>query len=169
MDSVVGLLVTSKRVYAKGDLPRLLLPVLPSLWWAPANPHLHRRPFNTSRWFWFSILWSQCSFPPSLCAHKVLFVPSKTGVSVSPSLWKSCSQILLAFKVRFAGNQFLCQIPRLGSLTWDSEPSQQWENFFGIILWVTHFLEMGFDFIMIVPLLLSFCSFFVFGHGVSLW
>ena len=35
-------------------------------------------------------------------------------------------------------------------------------------LWVTHLLGLGFDFIMIVPLLPSHWSFFfVFGHGVS--
>ena len=34
-------------------------------------------------------------------------------------------------------------------------------------LWVTHLAGMGFDFIMIVPLLLSHCGFFVFGHGIS--
>ena len=51
---------------------------------------------------------------------------------------------------------------------WGSEPSQQWENFFGIILWVTHFSGMGFDFIMIVPLLPSFHGFFcVFGCKLS--
>ena len=53
--SMVGLMVTSKRVYAKGELP-----VPPSLWWAPANPLLHRRPSNTSRYFWFSLLWGHC-------------------------------------------------------------------------------------------------------------
>ena len=51
------------------------------------------------------------------------------------SQWKSCSQILLAFKVRFPGDsQTLYQVPRLRSLVWGSEPSQQWENFFGIIV-----------------------------------
>ena len=51
-----------------------------------------------------------------------------------PFLWKSCNQILLGFKVRFhVDNQSLCYVPRLGSLMWSSEPSQQWENFFGII------------------------------------
>ena len=66
---------------------------------------------------------------------KVLFVPFKIGASVSPVLWKSYDQIPLAFKVRFPGDsQFFCQVPRLGSLTWGSEPSQQWENFFGIIV-----------------------------------
>ena len=42
------------------------------------------RPSNTSRYFWFSLLWSHCSFPLSLGAGNVLFVPSKTGVSFTP-------------------------------------------------------------------------------------
>ena len=50
-------------------------------------------------------------------------------------LWKSYNQIPLAFKVRFPGNsQSLCWIPRLGILTWGSEPLQQWENSFCIIV-----------------------------------
>ena len=50
-------------------------------------------------------------------------------------LWKSFNQILLVVKDRFPGDsQSLCQIPRLGSLTWGSEPLQQRENFFGIIV-----------------------------------
>ena len=96
---------------------------------------------------------------------------SKNGVSAQV-LWKSCNQIPLDFKVRFTGDsQCLYQIPRLGSLMWDSEPSQQGKNFFGIIVLksvVTHPAGMGFDFIMIVPLLLScYGFFFVFGNGVS--
>ena len=48
-----------------------------------------------------------------------------------PVLWKSCNQIPLALKVRFPGDsQSLCWIPRLGSLMWGFETSQQWENFF---------------------------------------
>ena len=48
--------------------------------------------------------------------------------------WKFYNQIPLAFKVRFSGDsQSLWQVPRLGSLTWCWELSQQWENFFGII------------------------------------
>ena len=47
-------------------------------------------------------------------------------------LWMPYNQRLV-FKVRFPGDsQSICQIPRLGNLTWDSEPSQQWENFFDI-------------------------------------
>ena len=40
---------------------------------------------QASRQVWFSLLWDQCSFPLSLGTRKILFVPSKTGVSVSPS------------------------------------------------------------------------------------
>ena len=57
----------------------------------------------------------------------------------SPVLWKYCNQILVTFKVRFPGDsQVLFWIPRLGTLTWGSEPSQQWANFFGIIIF--HFV-----------------------------
>ena len=52
-----------------------------------------------------------------------------------PVLSKSCNQIPLAFKVWFSGiSSSHCQTPRLGSLTWDSEPSLQWVNFCGIIV-----------------------------------
>ena len=77
----------------------------------------------------------------------------------APVVWKSYNQIPLVFKVRFPGDsQSLCQIPRLGSLTWASEPSPQWENVFGIIVLqfvVTNFMGIGFDFIVMAPLLLS--------------
>ena len=45
MGSMVELMVTSKRAFIKDDHPRLLLPVSQSLWWAPADPHLNRKPF----------------------------------------------------------------------------------------------------------------------------
>ena len=72
-----------------------------------------------------------------LVVCKLLFVPSKTGVSqtVSRVQWKSYNQILLAFKVRFPrDSQSLCHIPRLGSMMWCPELSQQRENFAIIIL-----------------------------------
>ena len=48
--------------------------------------------------------------------------------SVSPVLWKCWNQIPLTLKVRFPGDtQFLCQIPRLGSLFWGLELLQVWE------------------------------------------
>ena len=50
-------------------------------------------------------------------------------------LWKSCKSIPLGFKVRYPGYLYsICWISRLGSLTWGSEPSQQCENIFGIIV-----------------------------------
>ena len=77
-------MVNTKRAYAEEHLPGLLLPLPLFLQWAPANSHLHRRPSDTSRWIWFSLLWGHCSFPlgPDVC--KILFVPSKSRVSVSP-------------------------------------------------------------------------------------
>ena len=61
--------------------------------------------------------------------------PPRLESLLLPVLWKSYNQILLALKARFPGNsQSLRQIPRLGSLTWGSEPSQQHENVFGIIV-----------------------------------
>jgi len=45
------------------------------------------------------------------------------------------NQIPLAIDTRFPGDsQSLCWIPRLEGLTWGSEPSQKYENFFGIIV-----------------------------------
>ena len=129
---MVSLMATFRRVYTEGDLPSLLLPVSRLCVW-PLPTHTSPGEPHPSRWFWFSLPWSRCSFPLGLGVHVVWFVPSKTGVSVPPVLWKSCNQILLAFKVRFPGDsQPLCQVPRLGSLTWGSRPSQQWENLFGI-------------------------------------
>ena len=85
-----------------------------------------------------------------------------------PVLWKPCNQILLPFKVRFpACSQSLCWIPRLGSLTWGSEPARQRENFFGTTVFqfvVCPPSGIRFDFIMIAPRLPSHCDFsFVFG------
>ena len=55
--------------------------------------------------------------------------------SVSPVLWKFCSQIPLIFKVRFPGaSQSLCQISRLRRLLWGLELSQQCENCFGVMV-----------------------------------
>ena len=117
-------------------------------------------------------LWGHCCFPLSLGACKFYFCPLRLECLFPLVLWKSCNQILLAFKVRFPGDsQSLCPIIRLGSLTWGSEPSQQWENFFGIIVlqFVIHPpAGIGLDYIVIVPFLPSCSGFlFVFGHGVS--
>ena len=92
--SFIGLMVNSKRVYAKGDLSVLLLPVPLSLWSAFPDPCLHRRHSNTSRQFWFSFLWCHYSFALGLGVHKILFAPSKTRVCFPQSygslIIKSC-------------------------------------------------------------------------------
>ena len=66
--------------------------------------------------------------------HTLLCVcPSRVESLFPPVLPKSCNQILLAFKVWFSRNSSSrCQTPRLGSLTWGSEPSLQWVDFCGI-------------------------------------
>ena len=59
--------------------------------------------------------------------------PSRVESLFPPVLSKSCNQIPLAFKVWFSGNSSShCHTPRLGSLTWGSEPSLQWVDFCGI-------------------------------------
>ena len=126
-------MVTSKRVYIKGDLPRLLLPV-PHPCGKPLPTHSSTGDLPTLAGILVqSPVESLLLSSESWCAQ-VLFVLSKTGVSASPSPVEVFNKILLAFKVRFPGDsQSLCQVPRLGSLTWSSEASQQWDNFFGII------------------------------------
>ena len=127
-------MVTSKRVYAKGDLPSLLLPV--------PCPCGKLRLTHTSTGYTPTLV--GISFQ---CPEGSLVLSSETWCMqdfvcalqdwslIPPVLWKSNNQIPLGFKVRFPGDsQSLCQTPRLGSLTWGSEPSQQWKNFFGIIV-----------------------------------
>ena len=116
-------------------LPRTYGPVSLSPQWAAATPRLCRRPSTTSRLVWFSLLWGLCSFPLGPDVHATLCVHSKSGVSVSPSPVEVLQSNPLAFKVWFSGNSsFHCQTPRLGSLTWGSEPSLQWVDFCGIIV-----------------------------------
>ena len=58
--------------------------------------------------------------------------PPRVG-SLFPPVLSICNQIPLAFKVWFSRNSSSrCQTPRLGSLTWGSEPSLQWVDFCGI-------------------------------------
>ena len=105
--------------------------------------------------------------------HTLLCVcPPRVESLFPPVFSKSCSQIPLAFKVWFSGNSTsCCWTHMLGSLRWGSDPSLQWVDFCGNIVLqsVSHPpAVMGFDFIVIAPLLLSHCSFsFVFGCEVS--
>ena len=105
-----------------------MLPVSPSLWWAPADPHFTGDApalagifGSVSCGVTAPFLWVLVCRRPCWCAPRLesLF---------PPVLWKSYNQIPLALKARFPGDsQSQCQISRLGSLMWGSEPSQQWE------------------------------------------
>ena len=73
---------------------------------------------------------------PCVLMHTLLCVcPPSVESLFPPVLLKSYSQIPLSFNVWFSRNSSShCQTPRLGSLTWGSEPSLQWVDFCGIIV-----------------------------------
>ena len=59
--------------------------------------------------------------------------PPRVESLFPPVLSMSCNKIPLAFKVWFSRNSSsCCRTPRLGSLTWGSEPPLQWVAFCGI-------------------------------------
>ena len=76
----------------------------------------------------------------AFCLMELLFFSFMGGAPrleslFPPVLWESCNQIQMGFRVIFPeDSQALCQVLRLGSLMWGSKPSQQWENFFGLIV-----------------------------------
>ena len=123
-------MVTAKRVYAKGDHPRLV-PL--SLWWTPAAPCLHRRQNSTGSFASLSsgvtalFLWVlvQAIFCCALQDWNLCFPQSCESLVI-----KSCGlqdQILRGFPVPLLD-------PQAGKPDMGSEPSQQWENLFGIIV-----------------------------------
>ena len=59
-------------------LPQLLLPELLCPWRATADSFPHRRPSDTQRQVWLSLLWGSLLLSLSPGVHKVLFVPSKS-------------------------------------------------------------------------------------------
>ena len=121
------------------------------------------------RWLWFScgvivpLLWV-------LVCAKFCLCPPRQESLFPPVLWKSYNQIPLVFKAGFPGDfQSLFLVCRLGSgvLNFHNSVRMSLVLLFSS-LWVTHLAGMEFDFIMILPLLMSYCSFFfVFEHGVS--
>ena len=117
----------------QGVLPRTSAASVLVPWWATGALHLCRRPSNTSRLVWFSLLWGHCSFPLVPMRTLLCVCPPRVESLFPPVLLKSCNQIPLAFKVWFSRNSSsCCQTPRLGSLTCGSEPSLQWVDFCGI-------------------------------------
>ena len=129
--SMVGIIASYKRIYTKGDCP--VLPTL--LTHAPTGdpptgdpPTLAGSFGSGSCGVTAPLLWVWVHAEFRLC-------PPRLESLFPPVLWKSCHQILLAFRVRFLGDsQSLSWILRLESLMWGSESSQQWENFVGIIV-----------------------------------
>ena len=98
--------------------------------------------------------------PTTLC------VPSKSGVSVSPSPAKVLQSNSTTFQSLIL-QEFL--LPLLDHQVW--KPDMRLRTFTPVVglLWYNCSpAVMGFDFIVITPLLQSHCSFFfVFGCGVS--
>ena len=90
--------------------------------------------------------------------------PQSCGSPIIKSCWLSRSDSL-------GIPSCLVRFPRLGRLTWDSEPSRRGRTYLVLFfssLSVTHLVSMGFDFVVIVPLLPSHSSFFfVLWCGVS--
>ena len=123
-------------------------------------------------------LWGYCSFPLSLGARKVLFVPPKTSFCL-PLASHSCGNLVIKSRwpsrwdslgipspfVRFPGWEAWRGFPNLPNSGGRGGASL---SLLFSRLWVIHPAGTGFDFMMIVTLLISHCSFFfVFGCGIS--
>ena len=117
---MAGLKSNSKRVYTKGDRPSLLPPALPSLPWASSCPTPAGRLGSVSCGVTVPFLWVLVH------ARFCLWLPSLESLFF-PVLWP--------FRAGSLGipSPFV-RSPGWGSLTRGSKPSQQWENFFGIIV-----------------------------------
>ena len=168
-------MVDSGTAHSKEYFPELLLPVSLSLWWATATPHLCRRPSNTSRYVWFSFLLGHCSFLLGPDAHTTLCVPSKSGVSVSPSPVKVLQSYPTRLQSLILWEFFLPLLdpqvgkPDVGLRTFTPVGGLLWYNC-SPVCESTHTVDMESHFIVIAPLLPSHCSFsFVFGSGISFW
>ena len=84
--------------------------------------------------------------------------------------WKSCSQIPLAFKVRFPGDsQTLCQVPGLEAWCGVQNLNKSGKTSLVLLFFNLSPTRWTWDLIIVIlPLLLSHCGFFlVFGRGVS--
>ena len=148
-----------------------MLPVSPSLWWAPADPHFTGDApalagifGSVSCGVTAPFLWVLVCRRPCWCAPRLesLF---------PPVLWKSYNQIPLSSKPDSMG----VPSPFVGSPGWEvwCEVQNLHSSWITLLLlfsrlFVTHPVGMGFDFVVIVPCLQSHCGIiFVFGQGVS--
>ena len=126
---MVGLMVNSKRVYAKGAFQ------CPCPCGEPLPTHTSTGgPPTLAGGFDSVSLGSLLLSSGSWCKQN--FVCALQDWSLFPPvLWKSYNQIPLALEFKFPGDsQSHGQISGMGSLMWDSEASQQCENLFGIIV-----------------------------------
>ena len=130
---MVGLMETSfKRAYAnKLCLPGLLLPVSLTPQQAGNCQPMPAQETPKHSQEGLAQFLVGVTAPLPWCAQGYFY---SLQVSLLPSvLRKFCIQILMTFKVRFSGDsQSVCQVSRLGNLTWGQEPSQQCDNFFGM-------------------------------------
>ena len=157
--SMAGLMVTSKRVYAEGNLA-----VPPSLWWAlqthasTGDPPTLAGSFDSvSFGVTAPLLWVLVCAKFCLCLPRLEFLfPSVLWRPIIKSHWPSRLDSLGI------------PSPSVGSLGWEAGHGVQNLHNNGRTsllllfssLWVTHLVGMGFDFIVIAPLLLSHCRFF---------
>ena len=142
-----------------------------SPFWATATP---LPPQETLQDQWVGLAYAPVNsllFPWNLVHARTCVYPARVECLFPPVPWSNCNQALLAFKAKCSeGFSSLCQNPKLGILTWDSELNPVGELLYIIILqfWVTDPCVMRFDYIGIVPLLPSHCGFFiVFGCRIS--
>lgn len=167
---MVGLIEASERTHTTNALPRTVSALTLVLW---VNHTAAPVPCRTP----YSGLADRCG--SGSCGittageHKTLCVPSKSGAFIFPSSVKVLWSNPLAFKVRFSGDSCShCWILRMGN------PDMDLRNFAPVgellwyncspFLWFIHLAVTGFDFIMIVSLLLSHCGFSLFpGCGDS--
>ena len=130
--------------HAKGHLPGLLqlVPLPPRQ--APADPPPRETPPLAGRSGSVSYGVTAAQFPWVFVLTRFCLSPLRMESLFHTVLWKTCNHILLAFRVRFPGDsQALCWIRRPGSLTWVLDPSQQWENVFGCIVFQFVGFPMG--------------------------
>ena len=160
-------MVTSKRTYAKTHIPGLLLPMPWTPQWATANPCSAGDPQTLIGKFVSCGLTGP--FPWVLVHTRFCWCPQEWTLFPTV-LWESFNEIPLAFRCP-GDSQSLCQIPRLGSMMWGLEPSQQCENFFGIIViqWVgcpPHRFGIWFCHDCVPPTILLLCPWIL---GIFFW
>ena len=132
---MVRLLVTSKRTSANNThLPELLLPV-PHPCIRPLLIHTSARdPQTLIGRSGLVFCGGHCSLPLGPDMHKILCVPSKSGASVTPSPVEFQQSNPAGLQGQILWGLSYCQIPKLGSLMWDSDLSLLWENSCGLII-----------------------------------